>query len=246
MSSNRPRYNRDRPRNRAYNRPYDRSRSQRNRSGPKEFNLPYGTIVYVLDILERGHFDGYRGGPIIQAIETPGFNLFEMHYNKNNPVKIQEKTVVTNDVNGKIGKVKKRLKYHGLTITSKELLNSTIQLHLEDAEQLYIRFLNNAGPITKKRHQLNLLPGVGEKVMWEILEARKKPFESFKDFDERVKSINDISGVLTKRILNEIIDDESSRYLFVKRKIKKPDNRQDRPYDRRSRNTRSRPYQKRY
>lgn len=246
MSSNRPTYNRDRPRDRSRNRPYNRDRNQRRRSGHREFNLPYGTIVYVLDILERGHFDGYRGGPIIQAIETPNFNLFEMHYNKNNPAKIQEKTVVTNDVNGKIGKVKKRLKYHGLTITSKELLNSTIKLHLEDAEQLYIRFLNNAGPITKKRHQLNLLPGVGEKVMWEILEARKKPFENFKDFDARVKSINDIKGVLTKRILNEIIDDESSRYLFVKRKIKKPDSRQERPYDRRSRNPRSRPYQKRY
>jgi putative nucleotide binding protein len=246
-------YDRNRYQRRGTNQGYRKDRYQRKRSGPKEFYLPQGTIIYVLDILEHGHVSGYRGGgPIIQAIETPNFNLFEMYYEKGVEIKIQEKIVITNKETSKVGKVKKRLKYHGLTVTSKELLQNTIELHLDDFEQVYVKFLNNAGPITKKRHQLNLLPGVGQKVMWEILNERKNPFENFADFDSRVKSINNIKGLLSKRILNEIIDDEAGRYLFVKRRQPRRDNRgsqgsyRSRSRDQRDRYSRGGNYQRRF
>ena len=42
-------------------------------------------------------------------------------------------------------------------------------------------------------HMLELLPGVGKKHMWEIIEARKdKPFESFEDIKNRVKLAEEI------------------------------------------------------
>ncbi|MCP4762667.1 MAG: DUF655 domain-containing protein [archaeon] len=218
---NNPNYQRDRNRGGDYR----RGGGNRGYKGPREFSLPPGTTIYVLDILAHGHIDqnkrGGRENPIIQSIEMPGFNLFEMYYNKSIDLKVQEKVVLNRDPSGKVGKVKKRLKYHGLTQTSKELLQNTIEQHIEENEEIYISFLNRAGPITKKRHTLNLLPGIGQKSMWEILDARKKKdFESFTDFQERINSVKSIKNLIAKRILNEIIDDEAKHTVFVKRKRK--------------------------
>jgi len=205
-------------------------------SGFKEFALQTGTIIYVLDIMEHGNPSSQRGQvtPIIQAIETPSFNLFEMSYNRGQELRVQEKVVIDNTPNCKVGRARRRLKYHGLTQTAKDLLQSTIELHFADAEPLYVAFLNNAQSLTKKRHQLNLLPGVGEKLMWDILKEREtKKFESFDDFDNRCKM--KVKGLIAKRILNEIIDDEQKHYLFVKRRSEAPESQsspggyQDRP-----------------
>ena len=214
---------------------------------PKEFALPTGTVIYILDILEHGHIkDGRRGQfPLVQAIECPDFNLFELSYKRGAEIKLQDKCVLGPD--SMVGKVRSRLKYHKLTQTSKDLLSSTIELHVEDSEQIYLSFLNTAGPITTKRHKLSLLPGVGQKLLWEIIDQRNKVlFESYADFDKRIKSIHNVKNLIAKRILNELIDDESKHYLFVKRRKPKP-KRDDgyrrpqgnRPYKKSS-------YQKRY
>ena len=213
---------------------------------PREFSLPSGTIVYILDVLEHGHIREGRSGqfPLVQAVETPDFNLFELSYKRGAEIKLQDRVVLGPD--STVGKVRKRLKYHSLTQTAKDLLSSTIEIHLEESQQYYMGFLNTAGPITTKRHKLSLLPGVGQKLLWEIIEQRKKPFDSFADFDERIKTIHNIRNLISKRILNEIIDDEEKHYLFVKRRKPKPPQQgtgyrpqSNRPYKRPS-------YQKRY
>jgi len=176
----------------------------------------------VLDILEYGHFQKNPRSqvtPIIQAIECPGFNLFEMEYDTKQVIRIQEKIIISKDPSCKVGRVVKRLKYHGLTQTAKELLQNTLELHIQEKEQYYINFINKAGPITKRRHVLNLFPGVGEKLMWEIINAREqKPFESFEDFHTRIKSIKSLPTLISKRIINELIDDEERHVIFVKRR----------------------------
>ena len=54
-------------------------------------------------------------------------------------------------------------------------------------------------------HQLELLPGLGKKHMWEIIEERKdKPFESFDDIKKRVKLMPDPEKAIIKRIISEI------------------------------------------
>ena len=64
-------------------------------------------------------------------------------------------------------------------------------------------------------HQLELLPGLGKKHMWEILEARKvKPFASFDDLKERVKLLPNPKQVVIKRILSEIEGKEKYQ-IFV-------------------------------
>jgi putative nucleotide binding protein len=64
-------------------------------------------------------------------------------------------------------------------------------------------------------HQIELLPGVGKKHMWEIINAREeKPFESFEDLKKRVKLIPDPEKLIIKRILEEMEGEEKHR-LFV-------------------------------
>ncbi len=217
-SDNKRNYNNSRPPSR---------NTQNYKSGqykkPTEFALPTGTTIYILDILEHGHIRDGRSGqfPLVQAIECPDFNLFELSYKRGAEIKLQDKVVL--GPNSVVGKVRKRLTYHKLTQTSKDLLASTIEMHIEASEQLYLTFLNTAGPITTKRHKLSLLPGVGQKLLWEIIDQRNKvPFESYADFDERIKSIHNVKTLISKRILNEIIDDEEKHYLFVTRRKPRP------------------------
>jgi putative nucleotide binding protein len=71
-------------------------------------------------------------------------------------------------------------------------------------EERFVKFFNTAGPITTRLHQLQILPGIGKKTMWEILEERKKkPFSSFNDLADRVR-IQDPKKIVVKRVLMEL------------------------------------------
>jgi putative nucleotide binding protein len=60
-------------------------------------------------------------------------------------------------------------------------------------------------------HALELLPGIGKKSMWQIINAReKKPFDSFKDIQDRT-SVGDPIKVIAKRILDELTGGEKYR-----------------------------------
>jgi putative nucleotide binding protein len=60
-----------------------------------------------------------------------------------------------------------------------------------------------------------LLPGLGKKHMWEIVEQRKdKDFESFADIKKRVKLMPDPKKAIIKRILDELNGKEKHR-IFV-------------------------------
>ena len=80
----------------------------------------------------------------------------------------------------------------------------------------FIGFINKAGPINMRRHQLELLPGIGKKHMLEILERREEgPFKDFNDLKERVKQLPDPEKIIVRRILLELEGNEKY-YLFVK------------------------------
>jgi len=65
---------------------------------------------------------------------------------------------------------------------------------------------------------LHLLPGIGKKLMWEIIEEReKKPFESFEDISHRIKTIPHPDKMILNRILEEIQDPNVKYHLFTSR-----------------------------
>ncbi len=64
-------------------------------------------------------------------------------------------------------------------------------------------------------HSLELLPGIGKKSMWQIVNVReKKPFTSYKDIQERT-GLSDIPKIVSKRVMEEL-STESKYRLFTR------------------------------
>ena len=105
----------------------------------------------------------------------------------------------------KIHHVAGRVPLEKLTQTAKHELEFVIERLVKNEESRFVEFFNKAGPISTRRHQIELLPGIGKKHMWEILENRReKDFESFEDIKTRVKLIPDPMKAVIKRIIMEI------------------------------------------
>ncbi|MHA2474479.1 MAG: DUF655 domain-containing protein, partial [Promethearchaeota archaeon] len=82
-------------------------------------------------------------------------------------------------------------------------------------EEEFINFFNNSTSITPRMHALKLLPGIGQKHMWEILEARERQkFGTFQDIADRT-SISHPSKLISQRIIKELSRDVKY-YLFSK------------------------------
>jgi putative nucleotide binding protein len=82
-------------------------------------------------------------------------------------------------------------------------------------EQWFINFFNTAQAITPRMHALELIPGIGKKYMWQIINERERnPFKSFDDLQQRA-SIPSPAKLVTKRVLEEL-SGESKYRLFTR------------------------------
>ncbi|EQD66398.1 protein containing DUF655 [mine drainage metagenome] len=87
---------------------------------------------------------------------------------------------------------------------------------MNDRKSYFVDFFNNAQPINARMHSLELLPGLGNKTMWTVIEERKKKkFETFEDLTERVKTLHNPQKMITARIVEELSDHSQKHHLFV-------------------------------
>lgn len=175
--------------------------------------------VIVLDFLPHGYpFDRrpmHQKTPIAQAIGKEHFTLLELVPKKEVFLQPYEEVYIGEGKRDKIHHVLGKIPLEKLTETAKGELNVIIQDQIKSKESRFIEFFNKAGPINTRRHQIELLPGIGKKHMWEILEARNnKEFENFEDIKKRVKLIPDPEKLILKRILMEL-NNEDKYKIFV-------------------------------
>jgi putative nucleotide binding protein len=103
-----------------------------------------------------------------------------------------------------------------LTQTARIELPFVVEQLVAEKEPEYVQFFNKSISITQKLHMLHLLPGIGKKLMWEILEEReKKQFESFTDISHRIKSIPHPEKMVANRILEELQDPNVKYHVFT-------------------------------
>ena len=82
-------------------------------------------------------------------------------------------------------------------------------------EQWFVNFFNTTRAITPRMHALELVPGIGKKYMWQVINERtRKPFESFADLQKRTELPNPVK-LITKRVLEELETDSKYR-LFTR------------------------------
>lgn len=163
----------------------------------------------ILDYLPLGYvkegLPSFKRKPVAQAIGKEEFTLLELIPKENVDLDIHEKVYIGSGKRDKIARVNRRLKYDDLTATARVELNFVIEEIIKAKEDKFMEFFNQAGPISTRLHQLELLPGIGKKHMWDILNARKeKEFDSFDDIKDRVPMLADPVKILAKRILLEL------------------------------------------
>ena len=185
----------------------------------RKFTIPDDYAI-VLDYMPTGNpvdrHPQHRVRAIAQAIGTKFFTLVEFYPKRGVDLQIGEEVFIgLHGVRDKVEYVfNERLMYADLTSVAKANLPEVVRKLVLRNEKIFVEFFNRAGPITIRFHAFELLPGIGKKSMWLVLEERKKsPFKSFEDIQNRVK-INDPVKVIVDRILLELRGEEKY-YIFI-------------------------------
>ena len=173
----------------------------------------------VLDFLPNGYpYDErpmYMKTPIVQAVGKEHFVLLELVPKKGMHLQPFEEVYIGDGKRDKIHHIVGKIMLGKLTATAKSELEFVIKDIISKDGKRFVEFFNKAQPLSTRMHQLELLPGLGKKHMWQIIEARQeKPFESFADIKSRVKLMPDPEKIVIKRILQELEGSEKHK-IFV-------------------------------
>lgn len=163
----------------------------------------------VLDFLQHGYPNdprpSHRKTPIVQAMGLEHFTLLELVPKKDIFLQPHEEIYIGEGKRDKIHHIIGKITMEKLTGTAKSELDFLVKEMIKTHEKKFVEFFNKAQPLTTRMHQLELLPGLGKKHMWEIIEERRvKDFESFEDIKKRIKLMPDPEKIIMKRILLEM------------------------------------------
>ena len=177
--------------------------------------------VYVLDYLSKGRGDlpPHKRYPIVYGIGENQFTLLELVPKKDVSVNIGERIYVGKDPNKrkKINKIKGRVNYETLTATAHGEMPYIILDIVHNNKERFIRFFNESPAISTRFHVLELLPGLGKKMMHDILDERKKkPFTDFEEMCERIDFLRAPDKLIAKRVELELTDPNQKYRLFTR------------------------------
>ena len=175
----------------------------------------YEEYAYVLDYLQHGRTSAdkprHLALPTVQVIGESYFTLLEAEVRAGTQANLHERVYIGKDRREKINRIIGRIGYADLTANAKAELLPVLEKLILNQEPRFVMFFNNSQAITPRMHALELLPGIGKKSMWQIINAReKKSFTDFRDIETRT-SIGDPVKVIAKRILEELSGEEKYR-----------------------------------
>jgi len=169
----------------------------------------------ILDYLPYGYPLEKKMMPLAQAIGLNHFTLLQLVPRRGIKLELKEKVYIGEGKRDKIYYILGKLPRENLTETSKIQLQEFAEGVVNEEEKRFVKFFNEADAMSKRLHQLELLPGFGRKHTEAIVEERKKkPFENFKDIKERVPNLPDPKKAVEKRLLQELESVERHN-LFV-------------------------------
>jgi putative nucleotide binding protein len=186
--------------------------------GERDSRQLYEESAYILDYLrfgKPGTRGKFRAGAVVQMIGESYFTLLEANVRSGAEVHPLDKVYVGKDSRKEITYILGRIGYDELTANARMELEGAIEKIVLNREKWFVNFFNAAQPITPRMHALELIPGIGKKYMWNILDGREKgPFASFEDLQNRV-NIPSPARLITKRIIEEL-SGESKYRLFTR------------------------------
>lgn len=172
--------------------------------------------VVVLDYLPHGRPDDdrpqYKKPSLAHAIGIETFELHECVLSDDAGVSIGDRVALDSESVDRT----RPISYDDLTSSARSELEYAIQAIIDEDEQRFVEYYNEAQPITLRLHQLNLLPGIGKKLRNNVLEERKRsPFESFEDLEDRVSGLHNPREILVDRIHEELREEDLKYRSFV-------------------------------
>jgi putative nucleotide binding protein len=179
----------------------------------------YEENAYILDELPHGRPSAqrsqYHGRTVIQIVGESYFTLLEAVPYRNARFTPGERIHVGKKGRTKVEHIMGRITYDDLTSGAKAELPIAVESIIKANEVQFIDFFNNSQPLTPRMHAMELIPGIGKRLMWQIIEQRDRvPFDSFEDIQKRV-SLTDPIKLLSRRIMQEISEVEKY-HLFAR------------------------------
>jgi putative nucleotide binding protein len=151
----------------------------------------------------------------LQLIGEEYFTLLEASPIPDAEYNIRDKIFVGKGDRTSVGHILGRINYDELTSQSKAELLSVIEIIVQVNEERFIDFVNQSPSLTPRMHSLELIPGIGKRLMFQILELRERyPFVSYDDLRTRV-NLSDPVKLISRRVLKELSEDEKY-YIFTR------------------------------
>ena len=178
----------------------------------------YEEFAYVLDFSSMTKSKTVRGrdGIIITALGEDRLTLLEILGVEDSIFDIGEKIYIGKEGRTKVQSVLGKLEYDQITSSAQSELANVVKTIVTDNEQRFVDYINNAQPLTPRKHSLELIPGIGKTYLKLIIEQiNKQKFLNYEDMEERA-GLKDPVNHLSKRIIEEISGETQFR-LFVKR-----------------------------
>ena len=178
----------------------------------------YEEYAYVLDYTSKARSKTVRGreGIIVTAVGEERLTLLEILGSENSIFEIGEKVYIGKEGRTKVQSVLGKLDYENISSTAQNEVTSVVESIVKNNEPRFVDYVNNAQPLTPRKHSLELIPGIGKTYLKLILEQiSRNKFSDYQDMEERA-GLKDPVHHITKRIMEEITG-ETQFHLFVKR-----------------------------
>jgi putative nucleotide binding protein len=178
----------------------------------------YEEYAYVLDFNSKGRSKTVRGreGIIVTAIGEERLTILEILGIENLTFEVGEKIYIGKEGRTKVQSVLGKLDYDTLSSTAQNEVRGVVESIVKNSEQRFVDYVNNAQPLTPRKHSLELIPGIGKTYLKLILEEiSRNKFLDYQDMEERA-GLKDPVHHISQRIMEEITG-ETQFCLFVKR-----------------------------
>jgi putative nucleotide binding protein len=179
----------------------------------------YEEYAYILDFLPHGRpgisRTSHSASGVIQMLGESYFTILEATPKRNVNYNIRDRIFVGKGDRALVNHILGRIRHDELTSSAKVELPQVIEIIVADNEWRFINFINNSHPLTPRMHSLELIPGIGKRIMFQILDLReRKLFESFEDLKNRV-NLTDPIKLISRRIHSEL-SEEQKYYIFTR------------------------------
>ena len=106
------------------------------------------------------------------------------------------------------------MKIEDLTGSARNELVYVLADIINEKEEQFIQFFNLAGPISLRKHSLELVHGIGKKYLKDLLDERlNKPFESFEDISARCHFLPKPQEAIAQRIIDELEGNDDFKFF---------------------------------